>query len=217
MIITYWIILSLLTIFTILFVISNYTKLFYENKIFCLFRNTLLKYLVKRILFSLLILFCVITLVFFLIRILPKDYFYAFADVDIKSGNYHSDNLSNSNIFKQLLDFYYNILPFPKKVCTSTHLDSTGSFICSNYDDKIINFGYSYTYMKNIRVWDIIKEKCSVSFMIGCLAFLLQCLIGYPLGIYMARKENKSVDKTASLLHVFISVMPAIVYFYLFV
>ena len=217
MIITYWIIISLIIVFAGCFVVFNYTQLLRKSKISCLFRSSLLRYLVKRILFSALILFCVITLVFFLIRILPKDYFYAFADVDIKYENYHSSNISNSNIFKQLLDFYYNILPFPKKVCTSTHLDYNGSFACSNYDYTIINLGTSYTYIKNIRVWDIIKEKCIVSFIVGFLAYLLQCLIGYPLGIYMARKENKAVDKSASLLHIFISIIPAIVYFYLFI
>ena len=194
MIITYWIIVSFILVFFLTYILSRYNIILKNTKIGDFMRSSFLKYLIKRILFSALILFSVITFVFLLIRILPKDYFYQFNEIDIKDANYYSNKISDDNFFKQLLDFYYNILPFPKKICTSTYLDSTGTLACSTYEYKIINFGYSYTYMKGIRVWEIIKEKSGVSLLIGGLAYLLQCLIGYPLGIYIARKENKTTD-----------------------
>ena len=35
----------------------------------------------------------------------------------------------------------------------------------------------------------------AISFLIGFIAYILECLIGYPLGIYLARRRNKILDK----------------------
>ena len=136
--------------------------------------------------------------------------------MEINPSKVNSVYNSTDSILKQLFNYYYNILPFPKKVCTSTYLKDN-ILTCNNYSYKIIDLGYSHMYMKNIRVWTIIKEKCGVSLLIGMLGYFLQCLIGYPLGIYMAKKKNKLINKSVDLLHIVIYSIPAILYFYLFV
>lgn len=176
------------------------------------FRSKLLSYIIKRLLFSVFTLFLIITAVFCLIRMMPNEYYNNFKDVNL-DNNYHSD-IKDSNILNQLLDFYYNILPFPKKICTSTYLDNQ-EIKCSCYATKIINLGYSTTYIKNVSVFSIIKEKCGASFLVGSIAFALQCLIGYPLGIYMARKENKFVDKFVNNSYIVILSIPGLFYIYL--
>ena len=70
--------------------------------------------------------------------------------------------------------------------------------------------------MKNISVIQIIKEKSLISFRVGIIAYLFQCLIGYPLGIYLAKHENKAIDKTFNVFHSIIRIIPPIIYFYIF-
>jgi ABC-type dipeptide/oligopeptide/nickel transport system permease component len=122
----------------------------------------------------------------------------------------------DESILFRLGKYFYNILPFPKKVCAATYLEN-GKLACSTYEYKLIDFGSSSTYMKNVKVEDIIKEKCSMSFSFGIIAYALQCLCGYPLGVYLAKKENKLTDKAFNIFHIFIRVLPTVIYFYLFV
>lgn len=211
----YFIFMSLLLVFFILMALSNYHLIFKNNVVGNFFRSKLLKQIIKRIIDCLFTLFVIITLIFIAMKIMPKEYFYGHLsefDFSIKSPIYNSDD----SIFEQLLNYYYNILPFPKKVCSTYYLDE-GTLTCSKYDYKIINLGDSYFYIKNTSVWTIIKEKCSVSLLIGVLAYCLQCLIGYPLGFYLAKRKKKAINETIDFLHISITSTPAILYFYLFV
>ena len=119
-------------------------------------RNLLeIKEIIKRIIECLLTLFVIITLIFFGMKIMPKDFFYDYVaeyDFSIKSPIYNSDE----SVFKELLNYYYNILPFPKKVCSTYYLKD-GLLSCSSYEYKVINLGESYFYMKGTNVWSIIK------------------------------------------------------------
>lgn len=213
--ISYFIIVSLVSLFLILFILSNCNLIFKNTKLGNFFKNPLLKQILKRISYCLLTLFIIITIIFIIMKIMPKAYFYGSLEItefSIKSPIYNSDK----SLFNQLTDYYYNILPFPKKVCSSYHLID-GSYSCSRYNYKIINLGESYFYMRNVDVWTIIKEKCIISLYIGFIAYCLQCLIGYPLGFYMARKQNKFVDKTLNFVNISITSTPALLYFYIFI
>lgn len=215
MIVSYWIIVGILLALTIVAILSNFNVILKNNCIGYFLRSSTFKYIIKRILFALVSMFFIITLTFFLIRIMPKDYFNNQLDYKINNVYFGLDN-SNKNIFKQLLEYYYNILPFPKKVCVGNYLDGN-NLTCSGYEYKIINLGNSVSYMKNVSVWSIIKEKSFSSFIVGFSGFLLQCLIGYPLGIYIARKQNGIADKTSNFLNIIIIAIPSILYFYSFV
>lgn len=196
-------------------ILSCHNIIFANTKIGNFFKSNLLKQIIKRIMYSLFTLFAVMTMIFIIIRIMPKEFFFNSVsdfDLSIKSPIYNNDE----SIFKQLLNYYYNTLPFPKKICTNYHLVE-GDLSCSQYTYKIINLGDSLFYMKNTSVWSIIKEKCIISLFIGVLAYFLQCLIGYPLGFFLAKRKNKKINEAVHFLNISITCTPAILYFYLFI
>lgn len=59
-------------------------------------------------------------------------------------------------------------------------------------------------------------SKTGFSFVIGILSVLLSYLLGVPLGILMARKKDKLVDKIGTVYIVFIIAVPSLAYIFLF-
>ncbi len=59
-------------------------------------------------------------------------------------------------------------------------------------------------------------SKMGYSFVIGILATILAYLLGVPLGILMARKKDKLIDKLGTLYIVFIIAVPSLAYIFLF-
>lgn len=196
--IIYWIILSVIFLFFILYLASNYSNLLSKFKFLSFLKSSMTKYIVNRLLLSCAILFSIATIVFFLIRAVPNNDF---------------QNYSNSTL-KDLIYYYKNILPFPKKVCTNSTL-SNGSLVCNCYTTKIINLGNSKYFMTNTSVWSIIKQKCSVSLLVGMIAYVFECLISYPLGILIARKNSKKLDKYFNSFYVFVTSVPLALLYYL--
>ena len=192
--------LAILILLIILFNITKQKKSIKGNVLFII---------LKKIILAILTLFIIITIIFILTELLPIRYF----DNTSTDTSLSSDN---RNILRRLLSYFYNILPIPKKLCASTHLQGN-KFVCSSYKYSLINLGTSTVYMKNVPVTSIIKEQCLVSFSFGLIAYILQTLIGYPLGIYLAKKENSSIDKLYNTLHLIVKITPLILYFYGFV
>lgn len=208
----YYLTLSICIVFLVLYIAYNCFRLQSPHFLVTFFSSKRLKYILTRLVFSIISLFFIATLAFILIVIAFNQHFFADnSDILLYSSQYY---LHGDDIFKQLLSYYYNILPFPKKVCTVYFLDTNNNVICNNYTYKIIDLGYSSSYMINVSVWSIIKEKCLISFTIGISAYIIQCLVGYPLGIYLAKKTNKFIDKAVDFLNITILSIPAIIYFY---
>ena len=59
-------------------------------------------------------------------------------------------------------------------------------------------------------------SKIGFSFVIGIFAIALAYLLGVPLGILMARKKDKLVDKIGTVYIVFIMAVPSLAYIFLF-
>lgn len=76
----------------------------------------------------------------------------------------------------------------------------------SRYVDDYTNV---LTHNKNL-------SKIGFSFVIGILAICLAYLLGVPLGILMARKKDKLVDKIGTAYIVFIMAVPSLAYIFLF-
>lgn len=199
MICIYWLFLIFISLFLFVYILTN-CNLILKNSTFGSFlKSSTLKYIIKRIILSFFILFIIATCIFFIIKLLPE----------LSSIN------SNTNYYDySLIEYYKRIIPYPKNVCVSNNLVD-GNMICSKYEKKIVDFGYSYAYMKNIRVWDIIKEKCFVSFSIGIIIYILECFINYPLGIYLARKSKSSLNKASAFLYVIITSIPLSLIYYI--
>ena len=60
------------------------------------------------------------------------------------------------------------------------------------------------------------KSKIGYSFVIGLIAVIMSYLIGVPLGILMARKKDRLVDKIGTIYIVFIIAVPSLAYIFLF-
>ncbi|MBQ1877871.1 MAG: ABC transporter permease [Erysipelotrichaceae bacterium] len=58
-------------------------------------------------------------------------------------------------------------------------------------------------------------SRMTYSFIIGIISVLLSYLVGIPIGIWMAQKENKAVDKIGSAYVVFITAVPGLAYIFL--
>lgn len=59
-------------------------------------------------------------------------------------------------------------------------------------------------------------SKMGYSFLIGIIATVLAYVLGVPLGIAMARKKDKLIDKIGTLYIVFIIAVPSLAYIFLF-
>ncbi|HIU67626.1 MAG TPA: ABC transporter permease [Candidatus Caccomorpha excrementavium] len=152
----------------------------------------MIKYLAKRIFRSIFTLIIIISVVFSLLRFMPiEGYFQNFdklTEAQIQAG------LSNMGLDQplpvQLFNFFKNLL----------HGD----------------LGVSRTYRTNVPVMDIIVEKIPVSVQFGLMSIAFSMLVGFPLGILMARSKGKFWDKFGTVFIVFIQAVPAAVY-YLFI
>ena len=200
----YWIIISALSIIIVAATLIYLGIILKKSKIRTLVRSKTLMSIIKKICFALFALFLIISIVFFLTESMRSKYFYIYDSAE-----------KTNHILKSYVNYIYDILPIPKKICATTCIENN-KLICTSYKYTIIDLGVSQSYMKNTPVFSIIKERCLMSFYVGFLAYILQCVIGYPLGIYLAKKENKVPDKIFNAINTTIKIIPPIIYFYLF-
>lgn len=153
----------------------------------------MLKYIVKRLLQSVLTLFIIATVVFFLMRLMPEEgYFgeqYDKMDPEQIEAALKAMGLRDP-ILVQLSRFYKQII----------HLD----------------FGKSITVRPKTKINKIIKQKAPYSIKFGLYSELLSLIVGIPAGMIMAMRKGKAADKIGNAYIVFINAVPAAVY-YLFI
>ena len=78
---------------------------------------------------------------------------------------------------------------------------------------------YEDRFTDDYTVVDTMKgglSKIGYSFVIGIIATCLAYLMGVPLGILMAQKKDKFVDKLGTVYIVFISAVPSLAYIFMF-
>lgn len=151
----------------------------------------MIKYCGKRLLQSLVTLFIIITVVFSLMRLMPiEGYFQNFEKMD--KNQIHAALLSMG-----LLD------PLPVQL--------------KNFYAQLLhgNLGNSLIYRPNVSVISIIADKAPVSILMGLASMAISMLLGLPLGIAMARGKSKFWDKFGTAFIVFITAVPAAVYYLL--
>lgn len=68
----------------------------------------------------------------------------------------------------------------------------------------------------NVSTKKVSLSKVGFSFVIGILASILSYLVGVPLGIAMAKRKDKLLDKTGTVYIVFIIAVPSLAYIFLF-
>lgn len=154
----------------------------------------MLKYFTKRFLRSILTLFIVISVVFLLMRMMPEDgYFGEFGtdklDFEQKEAILKSMGLRDP-LHIQLKNFYVDL--------------SKG------------DLGESLIYRPHVPISEIIKQKLPYSLWFGLFALGLSLVVGIAMGIGMAKDKGKLGDKLGTAYVVFISAVPAVIY-YLFI
>lgn len=153
---------------------------------------TVARYIVKRLLRSLLTLFIIITIVFSLLRLMPIEGY--FQNYEKMSQTQIDLGLAELGLDQplpiQLLNFYSDLL----------HGD----------------LGVSNKYRRNVEVTQIIAEKVPISMTIGLISLCIALAVGLPLGILMARSTRtkyKIGDKLGTVFVVLIQAIPAAVYY----
>lgn len=196
MIALYCFIISVIFITGLITILSCKGIIFKHSKMQTFLTSEIFSIIIKKLLLAIITFFIINTMVFIITELMNKN------------------NIIDS--LKNLTSYYYSIIPFPKKICTMTHLENN-RLVCSNYKYTLIDLNVSELYMKNTSVYTIIKERTSVSFIVGIIAYAIQCLISIPLGIYIAKNENKIADKTICFMNAVLSITPALLSCYLFI
>ena len=81
------------------------------------------------------------------------------------------------------------------------------------------NLVYADRFVDDYTNVDTVKagfSKLGYSFVIGIISVIMSYLLGVPLGIIMARKKDKLIDKLGTIYVVFIIAVPSLAYIFLF-
>ncbi len=141
----------------------------------------MVKYCIKRILLSLLILFGVSVIIYFLVRMMPDTYLYD------KIGQQDP----NPEEKLQQLKEYYGIA------------DNTFFGICKGYLGwlgKLVRGDLGISIVDNQPVADVIFENMGISFTISLVSLVLQLVIAIPLGIKCACNQYGKLDYSITVL-----------------
>ena len=145
----------------------------------------MLKYCIKRLLLSVLILFGVSVILYVLVRLMPTSHIdNLLQGIATTGGDYEKR--------KAELYAYYGLEENP-----------TFRGLVNGYFGWLVNFlkgdmGVSFKY--NQPVGDIIFENMGISFIISFVSLILQLLIAIPLGIKCACNQYGKLDYTATVL-----------------
>jgi len=147
------------------------------------------KYILKRLGTSLLTLLLILVIVFIMVRQMPIDgYFDNFDKLDqaVIDAKLTQMGLKDPLII-QLKDFFVRLF----------HGD----------------LGRSARYSVNVPIVEIIARKAPLSIEMGVISMALSLALGIPLGAAMARGKSKFWDKFGTAFIVFVSAVPAAVYY----
>ncbi len=150
----------------------------------------MIKYILKRVFEACIILIVIVSIVFMLLRLLPKDGYFG-EDANRLTPQEKTAILDtmglNDPVLVQLGRFFKDL--------------SKG------------DLGKSLIYRPNVPVMEIIGSKVGYSASFGVAAFILAYLIGIPLGVLMSMFKDKLPDKLGTAYIVIINAVPAAVYF----
>lgn len=144
----------------------------------------MLKYILKRLVISIIILFGVSVIIYFIARMMPADYIDRQTAAQVTQGQLTMEDVQR---MKEL----YGIG------------DSSISGILKSYGQwasKAIrgDFGVSFIYGRPVQ--DVIQKYMWISFGISLVALILNILISIPLGIVAATKQYGAMDYTVTVL-----------------
>ncbi|WP_182475280.1 oligopeptide ABC transporter permease, partial [Staphylococcus chromogenes] len=142
------------------------------------------KYTLKRLLYMVISLFIIITITFFLMKLMP-------------GSPFNDEKLSEEQ--KTMLNEKYGLNdPLPIQY--------------GNYMANVVkgDFGNSFQY-DNQPVWDLIKPRLVPSFQMGLFSMVIGVIVGLFLGVIAATRQNTWVDYLATFISVIAISVPSFV------
>lgn len=144
----------------------------------------MLRYTLKRLLYMVISLFIIVTITFFLMKLMP-------------GSPFNDEKLSEQQ--KTILNEKYGLNdPLPVQY--------------GNYMKNVVkgDFGNSFQY-DNQPVWDLIKPRLVPSFQMGLFAMVIGVILGVILGVIAATRQNTWVDYFATFISVIAISVPSFV------
>lgn len=195
-----------------------------EIKFICKHPNTI--YCLRRTGTAILSLFVVATVVFLLLRMVPKDGYYDQALMqkmisEVQKTNYIQQIDKRYGFDKpviyQLFSFYWDILPIPRTYCLRDQYEDNTytNIICSKSKVYVMYLGKSLIYYPSQTVVDLLKDRMSISFWMSIITTLLTYVTAYPLGVWMAKHKGKWQDKLGNGFIVLNYAIPGLVFYFI--
>lgn len=229
-------IIALVLIFVVFVQLVSHRLIFRNNiRIQQIFAHPLLTYSIRRVGSAIISILLAVTATFFLIRVKSEGIMIC------KQAIGTWDKLGESlremqcvalkarlgiteNWFADLFTYYYKILPFPKTVCQMTDIGTiVGTetiYTISNQNCRnfILDLGTVFFLGGGNNgkfVLDLISEKMIISFRIGIIAVIVELLLGYPMGIMMAKNKDGVFDRVGKTYIITIDAIPGVAYYYI--
>lgn len=198
----------------------------FSKKVVSILKNPTLRYIVRRILSGLFTLFLIATVVFLLLRMIPKvNYLDQDAMQKMSSTQREVYTLQiyrkygfDKPLIYQLLLFWRDIIPIiPHRYCLEySFTDSTYTeMVCKVGKEKLywMHLGQSQILEKNSTIWSILQKRMPISFGMSVITTLVTYILAYPLGVVMAKNKGKLVDKIGNGYIVLSLALPSLVFY----
>lgn len=137
-------------------------------------------YIIKRILISIFILFCVTFIIYTLIRSLPSDY--------VENMAQRLASAPGSKPYKEWVAQLKKSYGLDKSIIAG-YFTWLGDFVHGNFGDS-----WRFT----LPVVEQFKKVIGISFILGAISMILELVIAIPLGIVAATKQYSKMDYTVS-------------------
>lgn len=227
LVIPYTVVVTLIVAFVVLVVLvnKNVVMKYSNNAVKRFVTKPLVRYSLRRCGSALISLALAIAVTFCLLRIQDKQYF-----CDIEGGwiKYDKDIRAalcemklnslglNDPVIVQLLNYFYDIIPFPKNICMTYRVDITSvSYLCSKSEWKLIYLNTSTVISPKADIATMFARTMPNSFAIGLGGLVIETFIGYPMGVFMAKYKNRWFDRFGNAYIILVGSIPGLVYYYL--
>ncbi len=222
-----YVVIALIALAIIFIVLVNKNVIMKKNNAFRRFiTHPLFYYSLKRIGSALISVFLALAITFFLLRMQDLEATYCDSGLksklpSIEAWNNYCASVKRSlgfggNPIVEFLQYLYNIIPIPKKICTSIN-PTTAQCAEEGWGFYLMYLGYpAASDNSSGDIASTIFARLPNSFRWGALATIIQIVIGYPLGVLMAKYQDKFIDKLGKGYIILVDAIPGLLYYYIF-
>ena len=167
------------------------------------------KYILKRIVQSILTILLVVSIVFLLMRLMPSDYFFTEDELIKFTEQQKEDKLKRLGLLDpplvQLGNFYKNMFKL-ERVDDNGKIVENGGHLRLKFD-----LGESMRLEKGQPVTKVIAQKMGISMRIGLIALLISLVLGVIMGVLQANFKDRLIDHIGTGYTVIVNAVPHLV------